>query len=46
MIELKGKFAEAKVFTDVVDEESISQVVTLLNQPFAKGSRIRFKAGD
>ena len=41
MFELKGKYAEAKVFTDVVDEESISQVMTLLNQPFVEGSRIR-----
>lgn len=41
MFELKGKYAEAKVFTDIVDEESISQVTTLLNQPFVEGSRIR-----
>lgn len=41
MIELRGKYAEAKVFTDVVDQESISQVIGLLNQPYAEGSRIR-----
>lgn len=41
MIELKGKYAQAKVFTDVVDSESISQVISLLNQPYAEGSRIR-----
>ncbi len=41
MIELKGKYNEAKVFTDVVDEVSISQVLLLLNQEFASGSRIR-----
>ena len=41
MIELKGKYAQAKVFTDVVDNESISQVISLLNQPYAEGSRIR-----
>ena len=41
MIELKGKYAQAKVFTDVVDSESISQVIGLLNQPYAEGSRIR-----
>lgn len=41
MIELKGKFAEAKVFTDVVDSASISQVINLLNQPYAEGSRVR-----
>lgn len=41
MIELTGKYATAKVFTDVVDRESISQVINLLNQPYAAGSRIR-----
>lgn len=41
MIELKGKFAEAKVFTDVVDNESISQVTNLLNQPYVEGSKVR-----
>lgn len=41
MIELQGKYARAKVFTDVVDNESISQVVNLLNQPYAEGAHIR-----
>ena len=41
MIELRGKYAEAKVYTDVVDQESISQVISLLNQPYAQGSRVR-----
>ena len=41
MIELEGKYAKAKVFTDVVDNESISQVIGLLNQPYADGSCIR-----
>ena len=41
MIELIGKYAQAKVFTDVVDNESISQVIGLLNQPYAEGSCIR-----
>lgn len=31
MLELQGKFGTAKVFTDVVDNESISQVINLLN---------------
>ena len=39
MIELQGKYASAKVFTDVVDAESISQVISLLNQPYAADSR-------
>ncbi len=41
MIELKGKYNTAKVFTDVVDEASISQVLLLLNQEFVQGSKIR-----
>ena len=41
MIELRGKYNEAKVFTDVVDEASISQVLLLLNQEFVVGSKIR-----
>lgn len=31
MLELQGKYASAKVFTDVVDSESISQVINLLS---------------
>lgn len=41
MIELKGKYNEAKIFTDIVDEASISQVKLLLNQEFVSGSKIR-----
>ena len=41
MLELQGKFATAKVFTDVVDNESISQVINLLNQPYAEGAHVR-----
>lgn len=41
MIELHGKYAVAKVFTDIVDETSISQVINLLNQPYIEGSIVR-----
>lgn len=41
MIELKGKYNKAKIFTDVVDEAAISQVLLLLNQEFVSGSKIR-----
>lgn len=41
MIELKGKYNTAKIFTDVVDESSISQVMLLLNQEFVFNSKIR-----
>lgn len=41
MIELKGKYNEAKIFTDVIDEASIAQVLLLLNQEFVSGNKIR-----
>lgn len=41
MIELVGKYGKAKVFTDVVEQSAISQVITLLNQEFTKDQRIR-----
>lgn len=41
MIELKGKYAQALIFTDVVDSASVGQVISLLNQPYAEGSRVR-----
>lgn len=41
MIELKGKYNSAKIFTDVTDETAIAQVMLLLNQEFVSGSRIR-----
>lgn len=41
MFELNGKFNTCKVFTDNVDNETISQLTLLLNQPFVKDSNIR-----
>lgn len=41
MLELNGKYNNAKIFTDIVDQASISQVMLLLNQEFTAGSRIR-----
>lgn len=41
MIELNGKHNSCKVFTDIIDNETISQLITLLNQPFAAESQIR-----
>ena len=41
MIEIRGKYNEAKIFTDVVDSASIAQVQELCNQAFTAGSRIR-----
>ena len=41
MIDVTGRFNSAKIYTDVVDEASISQVIALCNQEFSAGSRIR-----
>lgn len=41
MIELKGKHNSAKVFTDLIDESAISQLLLLLNQEFCRDSKIR-----
>lgn len=41
MLEVTGKYNSAKIFTDVVDQTSIAQVVALCNQEFTAGSRIR-----
>lgn len=41
MLDIKGKYNEAKIFTDVVDDASIAQVKLLLDQEFTAASRIR-----
>lgn len=41
MKEILGKYNKAMVFTDVIEEEAISQIQTLCNQEFTKGSKIR-----
>jgi len=41
MIELKGKYNKAKVFTDTAEPSAITQIEHLLNQEFIKGSKIR-----
>ena len=41
MIELRGKYNTAKVFTDNVEQEAIAQIINLLNQEFVSGSQVR-----
>jgi RNA-splicing ligase RtcB len=41
MIELQGKYTSAKVFTDNIDQETISQIIELCNQPFVENTKIR-----
>ena len=40
MLELKGKYNIAKVFTDNIDNETISQLILLLNQPYIADSLV------
>ena len=44
MIELKGKYNSAKIFTDVVDNSTISHIMAFLNQESLAGSKIRIMA--
>jgi len=41
MITLNGKFNTAKVFTDIIDETAVSQIIELCCQPMSEGSKIR-----
>ena len=41
MIELTGKFNTAKVYTDVIDSASVSQIIELCSQEFTVGQKIR-----
>lgn len=41
MIEIKGKFNTAKVFTDNIESEAVAQILELCNQEFVKDSTIR-----
>lgn len=41
MIELAGKYSSAKVFTDLVEETAVSQIILLCNQDFTEGLHIR-----
>ena len=41
MIEVKGKYNTAKVFTDNIEIEAIEQLKELCNQPFVEGRKVR-----
>ncbi|SDY93209.1 RtcB family protein [Bacillus sp. 166amftsu] len=41
MLKLQGKYNEAKVFTNNVEETAVGQIIDLCNQEFAKESKIR-----
>lgn len=41
MIELKGKYNTAKVFTDKIEESAKEQIIQLLNQDFIMSAKVR-----
>lgn len=41
MIELRGKYNTAKVFTDIIDSSTIGQITALLNREFVQDAQIR-----
>ena len=41
MLELRGKYNSAKVFTENIDPEAVNQIIELCNQEFVRGSKIR-----
>lgn len=41
MFEIRGKYASAIIYTELVDQTSISQVMELCNQEFVQGQKIR-----
>ena len=41
MLEVSGQYNTAKIFTDELEQASISQIIALCNQEFVQGSRIR-----
>lgn len=41
MIEVKGKYNTAHIFTDNIEQEAVGQIIELLNQEFMKNSHVR-----
>jgi len=41
MIILKGKYNSAKVFTDIVEQDAVSQIIAFCSQPMSAGEQIR-----
>ncbi|MBR1738426.1 MAG: RtcB family protein [Firmicutes bacterium] len=41
MINIQGKYSQAIIYTDVIEESSVQQIKLLCDQPFTKESKIR-----
>ena len=37
---IKGKYSTASIFADIIEEEALTQIETICNQPFTEGSKI------
>jgi RNA-splicing ligase RtcB len=40
-MELQGKYGKAIVYTDIIEQEAISQIIQILNQPMMEGVKVR-----
>ena len=40
-MEVVGKYGKAVIYNDTVEQEAISQIINLLNQPMAENSHVR-----
>ena len=40
MLTLNGKYGSAQVYTDLIEQEAISQIIGMLNQPFAQNANV------
>lgn len=41
MFDITGRYASARIFTDLVEPAAIAQLIQMLNQPFAENQQIR-----
>jgi RNA-splicing ligase RtcB len=40
-MELQGEYGKAIVYTDIIEQEAISQIIQILNQPMMEGVKVR-----
>jgi RNA-splicing ligase RtcB len=40
-MQVRGKYAEAVIFTEEVEQEALAQIINILNQPMMKGVKVR-----
>lgn len=40
MLTLNGKYGSAQIYTDLIEQEAIAQIIEMLNQPFAQNANV------